>query len=96
MIDRIGTTTRIECVTVCQEGFGSQFFQDTYHTGCIVRTDISQVTRLSKMDLDGHKLPLEIDVRNAGSSDYTLHLVQQVTGGSGAQIGKIYFRRHDV
>ena len=86
MIQSVLAPPHIQCIAIRQERLASQLFDDIRHCFRIIRTQIRQVARLTKMDLDCHKLVVHIDCPNPRTADQLLKLQQQVAAGGHSQI----------
>ena len=95
VVQGIFASADIQGVAVGQERFAAQFFDDLDHHGGVVGPQVSQVAGFTKMDLDGGKFVVEINLPDAGGFDQPFQLLGQVLIERGTQVGKIYFRcRH--
>ena len=47
----------------------------------VIRTNVCQIPRFAKVDLNGYKLIFEVDIGDTGTFYQTFHLIQQVAAG---------------
>lgn len=69
VIHGIGAATRVEGITVGEEGFGSPRAEQIGESGRIVGAQVGQVTRFAEVYLDGNELVFEIDGLDSGPFD---------------------------
>ncbi len=86
----------VQGVTVSEIGFTS-FLDDHARYACReIGSQVSQVTRLAEMDLQGGHLAVEVDPVKTGSPHQPLKLLQQVKRGRAVHICEIYLRRSHI
>ena len=91
MLQGILSSAHVQRVAVCKEGAPSQLFDDIRHSLGIVGTQVGQIARLAKMDLDGRHFLLEINVPDARLSDKFLELSGKVRSGKSPKVREIHF-----
>ena len=94
VVQTILAAANIKCVAVSQKHTTTLCFDLVHNNFRIVRTQISQITGFTKMDLDCSILVFKIDFLHTGSFNQTRQLLGQVFTRSCAEIGKINLRCH--
>lgn len=80
-------------MAVGEEGHAAELLHHIGNGACIVGTQEGEVPQLTKVNLDGDKLVLEVDLLNAGTANEALELVELTLAAVRAQIGVIHLGR---
>ena len=89
MIQGILSAAHIQGVAVRQEGLSSQLLHHIRHHFGIVGAKVGQIAGLSKVNLDGHKVILKVNLVNACRLNQPSQLVRQGLPVSGAHVSKV-------
>ena len=95
MIQRVFPSAHIQGVAVGQEGLTAPLLYKVRHRLGPVGPQIGQVARLTEMQLDGHKLLVEINITHPRRFHQARQLLLQILMIIGTQIGKINLRCHN-
>ena len=95
VIQRVLPAAHVQGVAVGQEGLAAPLLHEVRHGLCPVGPQIGQIARLAEMQLDGHKLLVEINIAHPRRFQQPRQLLLQILMIIGTQIGKIYFRSHN-
>ena len=89
VLQRVLAAAHIQGVAVGQKRPAAQLLDHIGHGLGVVGPQVSQVARLTKVDLDGNELALHIDLTDTRGADQLLQLIQQVHAGLCPQVGEI-------
>ena len=84
----------IHGVAVRQEGLAAQLLHKIHHHPGIAGAQMGHVAQLTKVNLDGNVLVLEIDLIHSGGHNQPGQLLGQRLGSAGAEIGEINLGCH--
>ena len=94
MVQGVFSGADVHGVGVRQEGLAAQVLDQVHDDPGIAGPQMGHIPQLAKVDLDGHKLVLEVDLVHAGGQAQPGQLLGQGLGRAGAEIGEIDFRCH--
>ena len=77
----------VQRIAVGEEGHAAELLHHIGNGACIVGTQEGEVPQLTKVNLDGDKLVLEVDLLNASTANEALELVELALAAVRAQIG---------
>ena len=89
MIQSILSTPYIEGVAVGQEGLTTQLLYKIHHGPGVVGSQIGQISRFPKVELNGNVLVLKVDFVHACRQDQAAQLLLKILSHSSAESGKI-------
>ena len=92
MIEGILTSTHIKRVAIRQKWFSTHTFYEIHDGLCIIRTQISQIPRFSKMNLDCCIFLIKINRIHSGRLHQAHQLLLYIFLQSRTEICKINFR----
>ena len=90
VLERVFAAAHIERVAVGEEGLAAQLLHDVCDGAGVVGAQKAQVAQLAKVNLDGDKLVLEVDLLNAGAANEALEFVELALASMRAQVGKVH------
>jgi len=93
VIDRIGTASRIQRITVRKKGPATKFADQLDDPRHIVGANIGEIARLSQVQLERNELVLEVDALDAGCPHQRLGLVQKIVTRTRTQVREPHLRR---
>ena len=89
MLERVLAAAHVQRVAVGEEGHAAQLLNHVGNGAGIVGAQEGEVAQLAKVNLDGNKLVLEVDLLDARATDETLELVELALAPMRAQVGVI-------
>ena len=90
VLERVFAATDVERVAVGEEGLAAQLLHDVCDGAGVVGAQKAQVAQLAKVNLDGDKLVLEVDLLNAGAANEALKFVELALASMRAQVGEVH------
>ena len=93
VLERVFAATDIERVAVGEEGLAAQLLHDVCDGAGVVGAQKAQIAQLAKVNLDGDKLVLEVDLLNAGAANEALEFVELALASMRAQVGEVHLCR---
>ena len=93
VLERIFAATHIERVAVGKEGLAAQLLHDVRDGAGVVGAQKAQVAQLAKVNLDGDKLVLEVDLLDTGAANEALEFVELALASMRAQVGEVHLCR---
>ena len=93
VLERIFAATHIERVAVGKEGLAAQLLHDVRDGSGVVGAQKAQVAQLTKVNLDGDKLVLKVDLLDTSAADEALELVELALASMRAQVGEVHLCR---
>ena len=93
VLERVFAATDVERVAVGEEGLAAQLLHDVCDGAGVVGAQKAQVAQLAKVNLDGDKLVLEVDLLNAGAANEALKFVELALASMRAQVGEVHLCR---
>ena len=95
VIQRIFPPAHIQGIAVGKKRLSAPLLNKVRHGFRPVGPQVRQIARLTKMQLDGHKLVIEVDLAHTRRFQQPRQLLLQILTIVGAKIGKKYFRSHN-
>ena len=92
MLQRVFPAARIHGVAVCEEWLAAKFFYHICNGLGIVRPEIADIAKFTKMHFDRYKFAVHIQLGYAGFFNEFFQLCgKTVTKCNRVKVGKVYF-----